>query len=447
MPHWPFDGVATSIKDVEITMRILLVGAGGVGAAIAKIASERSFFEAMVVSDFDITRSEEVIEWIRKRHGDEVAAKFIPAKIDASNASNIVELCKQHNITFLLNAVEPKFVPTVFSAAFTAGVGYMDMAMSLSEPHETDPYHKPGIKLGDAQYALNSQWEKAGQLALIGMGVEPGLSNIFAKYAADELFSHIDEVSIKDGSNLVIRNEAGVEIFAPSFSIWTVIEECLNPPIIYEKDKGWYTTEPFSEPEIFEFPEGIGAVECVNVEHEEIPMLPRTMDVGKVTFKYGLGSDFIGVLRTLHHLGLDATKPVRVRSAAGPVEVSPRDVVVSVLPDPATLGPKMQGKACAGVLITGKDKNGKDRATYIYHAADNAETMSEYGSQCVVLQTAFNPLVALELIAEGKWSGVGVMAPEQFPPTPFLDLMSSSTGYHQKWFAQERLPSNPLALP
>jgi saccharopine dehydrogenase-like NADP-dependent oxidoreductase len=439
--------VATSIKDVEITMRILLVGAGGVGAAIAKIASERSFFEAMVVSDFDITRSEDVIEWIRKRHGDEVAAKFIPAKIDASNASNIVDLCKQQNITFVLNAVEPKFVPTVFSAAFTAGVGYMDMAMSLSEPHETDPYHKPGIKLGDAQYALNSQWEKAGQLALIGMGVEPGLSNIFAKYAADELFSHIDEVSIKDGSNLVIRNEAGVAIFAPSFSIWTVIEECLNPPIIYEKDKGWYTTEPFSEPEIFEFPEGIGAVECVNVEHEEIPMLPRTMDVGKVTFKYGLGSDFIGVLRTLHHLGLDATKPVRVRSASGPVEVSPRDVVVSVLPDPATLGPKMQGKACAGVLVTGKDKNGKDRATYIYHAADNAETMSEYESQCVVLQTAFNPLVALELIAEGKWSGVGVMAPEQFPPTPFLDLMSSSTGYHQKWFAQERLPSNPLALP
>jgi saccharopine dehydrogenase-like NADP-dependent oxidoreductase len=439
--------VATSIKDVEITMRILLVGAGGVGAAIAKIASERSFFEVMVVSDFDITRSEDAIEWIRKRHGDEVAAKFIPAKIDASNASNIIELCKHHNITFLLNAVEPKFVPIVFSAAFTAGVGYMDMAMSLSEPHETDPYHKPGIKLGDAQYALNSQWEKAGQLALIGMGVEPGLSNIFAKYAADELFSHIDEVSIKDGSNLVIRNEAGVEIFAPSFSIWTVIEECLNPPIIYEKDKGWYTTEPFSEPEIFEFPEGIGAVECVNVEHEEIPMLPRTMDVGKVTFKYGLGSDFIGVLRTLHHLGLDATKPVRVRSASGPVEVSPRDVVVSVLPDPATLGPKMQGKACAGVLVTGKDKNGKERATYIYHAADNAETMSEYEAQCVVLQTAFNPLVALELIAEGKWSGVGVMAPEQFPPIPFLDLMSSSTGYHQRWFAQERLPSNPLALP
>lgn len=428
-------------------MRILLIGAGGVGDAVAKVAAERSFYEVMVVSDYDLTRAEKTIDWIRDRHGDDVAARFIPAKIDASNAANVVELCKAHNITHVINAVEPKFVPTVFSAAFTAGVGYVDMAMSLSEPHPTDPYRKPGIKLGDAQYALNDQWEKAGLLALVGMGVEPGLSNIFAKYAYDELFGEVDEVSIKDGSNLVVRNEAGEPIFAPSFSIWTVIEECLNPPIIYEKEKGWYTTQPFSEPEIFEFPEGIGAVECVNVEHEEIPMIPRTMDVKKVTFKYGLGSDFIDVLKTLHHLGIDATKPVRVRSGAGPVDVSPRDVLVAVLPDPATIGPRMEGKACAGVLITGKDKSGKDRATYIYHVADNAETMKEYESQCVVLQTAFNPLVALELIAEGKWSGVGVMAPEQFPPKPFLDLMSSSTGYHQRWFAQERLPANPLALP
>jgi saccharopine dehydrogenase-like NADP-dependent oxidoreductase len=185
----------------------------------------------------------------------------------------------------------------------------------------------------------------------------------------------------------------------------------------------------------------------VNVEHEEIPMLPRTMNVKKVTFKYGLGSDFIDVLKTLHHLGIDATKPVRVRSASGPVDVSPRDVLVAVLPDPAYIGPRMEGKACAGVLVTGKDKNGRERATYIYHVADNAETMKEYDAQCIVMQTAFNPVIALELIAEGIWSGVGVRNPEQFAPKPFLELMSSSTGYHQRWFAQERLPANPLALP
>lgn len=428
-------------------MRILLVGAGGVGDAIAKIAATRNFYEIIVVSDYDLSRAERTIEWIRNRHGDAVAAKFLAAKIDASNASNVAELAKAHEITHVLNAVEPKFVPTVFSGAFTAGANYLDMAMSLSEVHESDPFHKPGIKLGDAQFAVGEQWQRAGKLALCGIGVEPGLSNIFAKYAADYLFSEIDEVSIKDGGNLAVHDEDGNEIFAPSFSIWTTIEECLNPPLIYERSRGWYTTQPFSEPEIFEFPEGIGAVECVNVEHEEVTMLPRTMQVNKVTFKYGLGSDFIGVLKTLHTLGLDATKPVRVRSAQGPVDVAPRDMVVAVLPDPASIGPRMTGKTCAGALITGRDKDGKDRATYIYHVADNAETMADIEAQCVVAQTAFNPLIALELLAAGTWKGSGVVGPEVFDAKPFLDLMSSSTGYNQKWVAQERLPASPLRHP
>jgi saccharopine dehydrogenase-like NADP-dependent oxidoreductase len=321
------------------------------------------------------------------------------------------------------------------------------MAMSLSEPHETDPFHQPGLKLGDQQYALNEQWERAGLLALVGMGVEPGLSNVFARYAQDHLFSEIEELSIKDGGNLVVRDEDGNEIFAPSFSIWTTIEECLNPPIIWEADRGFYTTEPFSEPEIFEFPEGIGAVECVNVEHEEVTMLSRTLKAKKVTFKYGLGQEFIGILQTLHKLGLDQTKPHRVRSAQGPVDVAPRDMVAAVLPDPATIGPRMEGKTCAGVLVTGKDFEGKQRATYIYQVADNAETMAKYETQAVVWQTAFNPLVALELIAKGVWSGRGVVGPEVFDSIPFLDLLASSTGYNVKWVAQERMPASPLRHP
>ena len=428
-------------------MRILLIGAGGVGDAVAKIAAKRGFYEHIVVSDYDQSRADKTIAWIESKYGAEIAGKFSSAKIDASNAANIAALITESKVDWVINAVEPKFVPTIFAACYTAGANYLDMALSLSEAHENDPFHKTGIKLGDAQYALNEQWQRAGKLALVGIGVEPGLSNILAKYAADHLFSEIDEVSIKDGGNLEVRNEQGEVIFAPSFSIWTTIEECLNPPTIYEKAKGWFTTQPFSEPEIFEFPEGIGAVECVNVEHEEITMLPRTMNLGRVTFKYGLGTDFINVLKTLHRLGLDATRPVRVRSSQGPVEVAPRDVVVSVLPDPATIGPRMTGKTCAGVLVTGKSKDGTPRATYLYHVADNAETMAAIEAQAVVAQTAFNPVIALELIAQGIWQGVGVMGPEEFDPKPFLDLMSSSTGYQEKWVSQERLPASPLRHP
>ena len=424
-------------------MRILLVGAGGVGDAIAKIAARRSFFELLVVSDYDVSRAERTIAWIESRHGAQ-NGRFQAERIDASDPDSVAEVARRHGVTHVMNAVEPKFVPTVFAGALAAGAHYLDMAMSLSEPHPTDPLTETGVKLGDDQFAQAPDWETAKLLALVGIGVEPGLSDVFARYAADHLFSEVDELGTRDGANLVVRDEAGNEIFAPSFSIWTTIEECLNPPVIWEKDRGWYTTEPFSEPEVFDFPEGIGPVECVNVEHEEVLLMPRWIDAKRVTFKYGLGDEFIGILKTLNQLGLDRTAPVRVRSADGPVMVAPRDVVAAGLPDPATLGPRMTGKTCAGVWVTGIGTDGNPREVYLYHVADNEWTMAEYESQCVVWQTALNPVIALELLAAGTWSGVGVLGPEAFDAAAFLDLMARSVadgGYGQAWGLEERTPA------
>jgi saccharopine dehydrogenase-like NADP-dependent oxidoreductase len=304
------------------------------------------------------------------------------------------------------------------------------MAMSLSRPHPAEPYRQTGVKLGDEQFALAGEWEKRGKLALAGMGVEPGLSDVFARYAADTLFSEINEIGVRDGADLVVE---GYE-FAPTFSIWTTIEECLNPPVVWEKG-GWHTTPPFSEPEVFTFPAGIGTVECVNVEHEEVLLMPRWIDANRVTFKYGLGAEFIGVLQTLHKLGLDRTDPVR----AGGVTVSPRDVVAACLPDPATLGDKMTGVTCAGTWVTGTGTDGGPREVYLYHVVDNAWSMGEYGSQAVVWQTAVNPVVALELIDAGTWSGAGVLGPEAFPADPFLDLLND---YGSPWSMEERTPAS-----
>ncbi|TXK18487.1 saccharopine dehydrogenase family protein [Homoserinibacter sp. GY 40078] len=423
-------------------MRILLVGAGGVGDAIAKIAARRDFFETLVVSDYDIARAERTIAWIEAKHGRQ-GARFVASRIDASDPESVAAVAREHGATHVMNAVEPKFVPTIFAGALAAGADYLDMAMSLSEPHPENPYSETGVKLGDDQFAQSPDWERAGRLALVGMGVEPGLSDVFARYASDVLFSEIDELGTRDGANLVVRDETGAEIFAPSFSIWTTIEECLNPPVVWERDRGWYTTEPFSEPEVFDFPEGIGPVECVNVEHEEVLLMPRVLDAKRVTFKYGLGDEFIGVLKTLNLLGLDKTTPLRVRSAAGPVEVAPRDVVAAALPDPATIGPRMTGKTCAGVWVTGTGPDGAHREVYLYHVSDNEWTMAEYESQCVVWQTALNPVIAMELLARGDWSGVGVHGPEAFPAEPFLELMAapeSEGGYGQPWGLDDRTP-------
>ena len=423
-------------------MRILLVGAGGVGNSIAKIAARRSFFEVMIVCDYDLARAQATIAWIEEKHGPQ-DGRFIAAQIDASDPDNVTAVALEYRATHVMNAVEPKFVPTIFMGALAAGADYLDMAMSLSEPHPTNPHEETGVKLGDDQFAQSGDWEKAGRLALVGMGVEPGMSDVFARYAVDHMFSEVEELGVRDGANLVVRDETGEEIFAPSFSIWTTIEECLNPPVIWEKDKGWYTTAPFSEPEIFDFPEGIGPVECVNVEHEEVMLMPRWLPAKRVTFKYGLGNEFIGILKTLNQLGLDKTQPVKVRSADGPVMVAPRDVVAAGLPDPATIGPKMTGKTCAGVWVTGTGKDGEPRSTYLYHVSDNEWTMAEYESQCVVWQTALNPVLALELLATGVWSGSGVLGPEAFDAQPFLDLMAASEaegGYGQPWGVQELTP-------
>ena len=386
-------------------MRILMVGAGGVGSAAAKIAARRAFFEMFVVTDYDLARAQRVV--------DELAdPRFVAAHVDASSADDVSRLAREHGATHVFNAVDPRFVMPIFHGAFTAGADYLDMAMSLSYPHPERPYEETGIKLGDAQFARSAEWAAAGRLCLAGIGIEPGLSDVFARYAADELFSEIDELGVRDGANLEVSGYT----FAPSFSIWTTIEECLNPPVIFEKERGWFTTAPFSEPETFMFPEGIGPVECVNVEHEEVLLMPRWVDAKRVTFKYGLGDEVINVLQVLHRLGLDATAKVKV----GGVEVSPRDVVAACLPDPAGLGDKMSGKTCAGTWVKGLGKDGSPREVYLYHVVDNAWSMAEYGSQAVVWQTAINPIVALELLAEGTWSGTGVLGPEALPPKPFL---------------------------
>ncbi len=389
-------------------MRVLVIGAGGVGSAAAAVAQRREFFERFVLADVDAARAQAAAE----RTGD---PRIAAAVVDASDAASIAELARTERADVILNAVDPRFNPAVFQAAFDAGCTYLDMAMTLSDA-------ETGVKLGDAQFAEAERWEEAGRLALVGIGVEPGLSDVFARYAADELFAEIDLIGVRDGANLVVEGFA----FAPTFSIWTTIEECLNPPVIWERERGWYTTEPFSEPELFDFPEGIGPVECVNVEHEEVLLIPRWVNCRRVDFKYGLGEEFIAVLRTLHKLGLDSKEPLLVRG----LEVAPRDVVAAALPDPATLGDRMRGKTCAGTFVTGTGKDGRQRSTYLYHVVDNEQSMREWGHQAVVLQTALNPVAALELLASGAWQGTGVLGPEAFPPRPFLDLLSDYGAPH-----------------
>jgi saccharopine dehydrogenase (NAD+, L-lysine forming) len=409
-------------------MRVLLIGAGGVGGAFAAIASRRAFVSALVIADVNLEKAQVVASSVAAS-GKAVFAQ----RVDASSQESVYALTQQYRVDAVVNLCAPLFNPPIFAAAFRAGCTYLDTACNLSEPHPTRPYGLLGKPLGEDQFNQHDAWLERGQLALTGMGVEPGLSDVFARFASDHLFAQIDQIGVRDGSNLTIDGYA----FAPTFNIWTTIEECLNPPILYDRKRGWYTSEPFSEPELFEFPEQIGTLECVNVEHEEVLFIPRHISANRVTFKYGLGAEFVDILKTLHKLGLDSTRKIRIGNA----EIAPRDFVAAALPDPAKLGSRMHGKTCAGTWVTGIGRDGLPREVYLYHVVDNEFTMREYDCQAVVWQTALNPVVALELIASGAWRGAGVHSPEFFDAAPFLEMLAVYGAPHR---LQERVP---LSLP
>lgn len=394
-------------------MKLLIIGTGGVGQSAAMIIKRSghggSWAKQIVLADYDLDRAKEVAA-----RCDDV--RFIPEKIDARNAANIRSVIEKHGITFVMNAVEPDFNETIFDTCYECGVGYLDCAMTLSKRHPEKPYELPYIKLGDYQFDRHEQWKKKGMMAIVGSGVEPGTADVFARYAAKHYFDEIDEVNVRDGDNYVVPGEE----VAFGFSVWTTIEECLNPPVIWEKGRGWYCTESFSEPEIFEFPGGIGDVEVINVEHEEVMLVPRVIDCNRVTFKYGIPREMRALLKHLEAVSMDRAD---LKVKVGDSEITPRDFLVKVIKSPLDTAKKMVGKGCAGTWVTG-NKDGLRRSIYLYQVADNQECLAKYGTNSVVSQTAVGPVIMMELVAKGIWNEPGVHGPESFDPDPFVERMA-----------------------
>jgi len=395
-------------------LKLLIIGSGGVGQSAAmiikKAGEEGRWAEKVVLSDYNLARAEEVAALCND-------PRFVPEQIDAGNADQIKDLVQKHDINFIMNAVEPVFNENIFDTCLECGVNYLDCAMTLSKRHPDKPFEKVNVKLGDYQFAKHEEWEKAGLTAIVGSGVEPGMADVFASYAAKHLFDTIDEINVRDGDNYEIPGYEGV---AFGFSIWTTIEECLNPPVIWEKDKGWFCTNVFSEPEIFSFPGGIGDIEVINVEHEEVMLVPRVIDCNRVTFKYGVPREMRELLLNLQQCGMDnATRKIKV----GDSEITPRDFLVKVVPNPLELAPKMVGQGCAGTWVTGT-KDGLKRSVYLYQIANNQDCYKKFGTNSVVAQTAFTPVIMLELFDKGIWNLKGVHGPESFDPDPYIERMA-----------------------
>lgn len=423
-------------------MRMMLVGAGAVGESILKILAWRDpkagWLEAVLVCDYELERALEVV---KKLPEDQ---RFEAASVDATDKEGMKALIREYRIDFVMDAAPPFASNYIFDAAFEEGANYGNMG-TWSVPMD-DPAYGPGIEnsylepMTKYNFDRHEAWREKGQMAVICLGIDPGVVNVFAKYAATELFDEITEVHVKDGGNLTVPGADPDDILF-GFNVWTVLDEVMNPNVEYDEKKGGLFVErPFAGMETFEMPDGVGKNTLVKVEHEEVVTMPRYLKqygLKRATFKISLEENLITALKVIDKLGLRSLHPVKVGSA----EVRPRDVVAACAPQPGDIGEEMFGEMLVGVDCIGK-KDGEEKEYFLYQNFDNQESMKRWGSQAVVAQTGFGAALAIELIGRGIWKDAGVFSPEYFDPLPYLKLMEES-GF--SYGIEERTPGKERA--
>jgi len=371
-----------------------------VGTVSALKFVQDAMLEQLVIADAVSARASLLADRVRD-------SRVSAMQLDAGDRAVVARTIRETGTTIVLNAALPVTNLDVMRACLAAGCDYIDLASGGSDAD--------GIPKLEDQFALDAEFRAAGRLALLGMGADPGTTNVYAAYAAKHLLDSVTELRIRDGDNSVCQGHDG---FVAAFSPWVFIDECLCRAVSY-RDGRYQLEEPLTGFEPFEFPE-LGVLNCYYVDHEESKTLPRFFPQARlVDFKLCMDDVTVETLRVMKRLGLSGKNLVRV----GDASIAPRDLVVSLLPQPKDLAGRMRGKTCVGTLAKGL-KNGEPRAFYIYNVADHEAVYAELGVQATAYQTGIPPVIAARLISERRWRGTGVMSPEQFDPDPFLERLA-----------------------
>jgi saccharopine dehydrogenase-like NADP-dependent oxidoreductase len=380
----------------------MVLGCGAVGTVSALKFAQEAMVEQLIVADAVPGRAQQL--------ADRIGSPMVRAlTLNAGDRAAVALTIRETRSTILLNAALPATNLLVMRACLDAGCDYIDMASGGAEDDGTP-------KLPD-QFALGGEFRAAGRLALLGMGADPGTSNIYAAYAAKHLLDEVREFRVRDGDNSACDGHAG---FLATFSPWVFIDECTCGAVSW-RDGCYHLEEALSGFEPFDFPE-LGVLNTYYVDHEEARTLPMFFPQVKVAdFKLCMDDTTWQTLKVLKDLGLHGKQKVRV----GGLEISPRELVVSLLPEPKNLAGRMRGKTCVGTLARGL-RDGAEHAFYIYNVTSHEHTHRELGVQATAYQTGVPPVIAARLIASGEWSGSGVMSPEQFDPDPFMSLLDVS---------------------
>ena len=377
-----------------------MLGAGAVGTVSALKFVQEAMLEKLVIADAVSARASLLAD---RLNDPRVSA----LQLNAGDRTHVARTIRETGATIVLNAALPATNIAVMRACLAAGCHYIDLASGGTDDD--------GIPKLDDQFALDAEFKAAGRIALLGMGADPGTTNVYAAYAAKHLLDVVTELRVRDGDNSICQGHDG---FVAAFSPWVFIDECLCKAVSF-RDGRFHLEDPLTGFEPFEFPE-LGVLNCYYVDHEESKTMPRFFpDARVVDFKLCMDDVTVETLRVMKRLGLSGKERVRV----GDQSIAPRDLVVSLLPDPKDLAGRMRGKTCVGTLAKGT-KNGQPRAFYIYSVADHEAAYTELGVQATAYQTGIPPVIAARLINDGRWTGPGVRSPEEFDPDPFMERLA-----------------------
>lgn len=389
-------------------MKTMVLGTGAVGSVTAEILANSEEFEQVILADVNMERAKRTE---KKISNDKVVVK----KVDASDLDAMVKAFK--GIDLILNGVIPRFNLKIMEACLKSGSSYADMAWDVAL--DTTPAGGM-IKETPAwnQLKMDDAFKKAGLTGMMGLGCDPGVSNIFARMAADNLDT-VKEILVRDGDNGTVEGHK----FAPLWSPETLIEEVLMPATYY-KDGQYRKLPPFSGKEMFDFPDPVGKLSIYNVDHEESETLPTF--IGKVLgkgcdycdFKIALDDTYVEAIEMLGMLGLANPGKVDVKGT----KVSPRDVVAACLPDPSTLGERAKGDCAVGTVTRGI-KDGQEVSYFIWIQMNHEKTFKKYGHSATGYTVGAPLAIAAILFAQGKIAQKGVFPPEMMDPAPWPEML------------------------
>ncbi len=379
---------------------ILIIGAGGVGSVVAhKCAMVPEVFGEITLASRTKSKCDDIAKSVKARTGKDITT----AKVDADNVPELVELINKVKPFMVLNIALPYQDLTIMDACLETGVHYLDTANY--EPLDEAKFEYKW------QWAYQEKFKKAGLMALLGSGFDPGVTNVFAAYG---LKHELDEVQVLD----IIDCNAGDhgQPFATNFNPEINIREVTAKGRYWERGE-WVETDPLSWSMNYDFPANIGTKKCFLMYHEELESLVLNLKgLKRARFWMTFSDNYLNHLKVLGNVGMTRIDPVDYNGQ----EIIPIQFLRKLLPDPASLGPLTKGKTCIGDLMQGQ-KDGKEKTIFIYNVCDHEECYKEVGSQAISYTTGVPAMIGAKMMCEGKWSGAGVYNMEQLDPDPFME--------------------------